>query len=113
MELSPSRDPAKYRTKRYMPNNSLVVQGSSDQLTKRRNLSELANRSSPKDCDGESETVPLVKPKSVGSADKSESHIKFVLANDLTKGSVAVEDENVDVGAKESDGIYRVVLHSH
>ena len=112
MELSPSRDPAKYRTKRYMPNNSLVVQGSSDQLTKRRNLSELANRSSPKDCDGESETVPLVKPTSVGSTDKPKP-IKFVLANDLTKGSVAVEGENVAVGAKDSDGIYRVVLHSH
>ena len=104
----------------YVPNNFLWVQHSSAQLTKRarkvttapqaagtpsvvkRNLSELANRSSPKDCDRESETQALVK-----------SDINFVLANDLTTGSVAVEGQSVDVGAKESDGIYRVVLDSH
>ena len=119
MELPPDPNPENYRTKCYVPNNILWVQPSSAQLTKRakkgtttphaartphgvkRNLSELANRSSPKDYDGESETQALVK-----------SDIKFVLANDLTTGSVAVEDQDVVVGAKESDGIYRVVLDS-
>ena len=120
MDLPPNPDPKKYRTEYYVPDNFLWVQYSSAQLTKRarkattaphaagtprpvkRNLSELADRSSPKDCDGESETQALVKPE-----------IKFVLANDLTTGSVAVEDQDVVVGAKESDGIYRVVLDSH
>ena len=124
MKLAPDPDPAKYRTKRYMPNNFLWVQRSSSPLTNRtsktttdpqaagtshvvkrklskRNLSELAIRSSPKDCDGDSETQKLV-----------QSNIKFVLANDLTKGSVAVKGKNVDVGAKKSDRIYRVVLGS-
>ena len=120
MDLSPDPDPQKYRTKRYMPNNFLLVQDSSAQLTNeaskattaphaagtphvvKRNLSQLANRSSLKDYDRESETQRLVKPD-----------IRFVLDNDLTKGSVAVEGESVVVGAKKSDGIYRVVLDSH
>ena len=120
MDLLPDPNPKKYRTKCYMPNNFLWVQDSSAQLIKgaskattaphaagtphvvKRNLSELANRSSPKDCDRESETQALVKPD-----------IRFVLANDLTKGSVAVEGESVVVGAEEWDGIYRVVLDSH
>ena len=120
IDLPPDPDPEKYRTKGYVPSNFLWVQDSSVQPKKgvskataaphaadtphvvKRNLSELAKRSSPKDCDRESETQALVKPD-----------IRFVLDNDLTKGSVAVEGESVVVGAKKSDGIYRVVLDSH
>ena len=120
MALQPDPDPEKYRTNCYVPTNFLWVQDSSVQLKNgaskattaphaadtphvvKRNLSELANRSSPKDCDCENETQPLVK-----------SDIRFVLDNGLTKGSVTVEGESVVVGAKKSDGIYRVVLDSH
>lgn len=123
LKLPSDPDPEKYRTKCYVPNNSLLVQESSAQLTERarkattaahaadtshvvkRNLSQLANRSSPKDCDGESETQALVKVE-------SKPDFGFVLANDLTTGSVPVEGQKVVVGAKESDGIYRVVLNS-
>ena len=112
MDLPPDPDPKKYRTNYYMPNNFLWVQdthaaGTPDVV--KRNLSELANRSSPKDCDGESETQALVKAVKPVKPDA----IKFVLANDLTKGSVAVEGQSVVVGAKEWDGIYRVALDSH
>lgn len=103
MDLPPDPDPGKYRTKHYVPNNSLWVQDSDVE----RNLSELANWSSPNDCDRGSETQALVEPK---------PDIKFVLADDLTKGSVAIEGESVDVGAKKWDGIYRVrvrVIDSH
>ena len=120
MNLSPDPDPEKHRTKCYMPNNFLWVEDSSAQLTKgagkattaqdaagtphvvKMNLSELADRSSPKNCDHENETQGLVK-----------RDIKFVIANDLTNGSVAVEGHSVVVGAKQEDGIYRVVLDSH
>lgn len=113
MDLPPDPDPGKYRTKHYVPDNFLWVQDSSTQLTKgaahtpldvKRNLSELANRSSPKDCDRGSETQALVKPT---------PDIKFVLAADLTKRSVAIEGKSVAVGAEAWDRIYRVVLDSH
>ena len=99
MDLTPDPDPKKYRTKYYVPNNSLWVQDSSNgtPLLDERNLSELANRSSLKDCDRGSETQALVKPK-------PKPDLKFVLADDLTKGSVASEEE--------WDGIYRVVPDS-
>ena len=105
MKLPPDPDPKKFRTKHYVPDNFLWVQDSSTTPHHvKRNLSELAHRSSTKDCDRGSETQALVKPK------PDLPDLKFVLADDLTKGSVAIEGESVDVGAKERDGIYRVVL---
>ena len=104
MDLSPDSDPKKYRTEYYMPNNSLLVQDGSAQVDE-RTLSELSKWSSLKDCDHESETHGLVKRE-------KKRDINFVLANDLTNGSVAVEGQSVVVGAKDWDGIYRVVLDS-
>ena len=90
------------RTICYVPNNFLWVQKSGTPDVVEKNLSELTHRCSPKYCDRESETQPLVKPD-----------IEFVLANDLTTGSVSVEGQNVEIGVGESEGIYRVVLDSH
>lgn len=107
MDLPPDPDPAKYRTKHYVPDNSLWVQDSSTDGTPlhvERNLSELAHWSSPNSCDRGSETQVLVKPK---------PDLKFILADDLTKGSVAIEGESVVVGAEKWDGIYRVVKDFH
>lgn len=102
MDPPPDPDPEKYRTKHYVPDNSLWVAGTPPK--DERKLSELANRSAPKDCDRGSETQALVKPK---------PDLQFVLANDLTTGSVAIEGKSVVVGAQEQDGIYRVVPDSH
>ena len=104
MDLPPDPDPGKYRTKHYVPDNSLWVQGRSTDDTPlhvKTKLSKLASWSSPNSCNRGSETQVLVKPK---------PDLKFVLADDLTKGSVAIEGESVDVGAKQWDGIYRVEM---
>lgn len=101
----------------YIPSNSLWVQDPNNQLEnaagkatttpitagsgqgKERNLRELAKRSSSQDySDGESEVQALLKTEPVPD-------IKFVLASDLTNGSVAVKGKHVE----EWYGIYRVV----
>ena len=119
MDLSPDPNPEKYRTELYRPNNSLWVHDSSAQLTKgvskatsapseadnpnvvESNLRKLADQKSPKDQDYNCETEGLLKPD-----------IKFVFDKDLTKGSVAVEGENIVVGPTEWDGIYSVATDS-
>ncbi len=65
------------------------------------NLSKLADRYSSKDQDHGSEREGLLKPD-----------IKFVLKKKLTKGSVAVEGENIVVGPTKWDGIYSVATDS-
>ena len=97
MKLEPASDSKKSHTKCYVPNNSLWVRDSTPQEDP-PNLSEIAKRYSPKDSDPDSETQALVKPG-----------IRFVIDNDLTNGSVAVEGESVVVGADKSDRIYRVI----
>jgi hypothetical protein len=116
MRLLP--DPVKDRPKLYVPNNSLWVQVANHRLTSKamaardeagnsqvveRNLSELADQYIPKDgVNGQSETQRLVEPV-----------IHFLHADDLTKGSVAIEGETVVVGAEKWDRVYRVALDTN
>ena len=99
MGLPPDPDPEKYRTKWYTPNNSLLVQDSRaagiPQVVE-RTLSELADRSSTKDCDRESETQALVKRKT----------------NPNPKLLLAFEGKSVVVGDEDWDGVYHVMLDS-
>ena len=105
MDLPPDLDPKNYRTKYYLPNNSWVQDRSEP-----RNLSELAKRSSPKNCDGESERQALLKK---GEQDAKPATINFVLADDLTNTPVAIKGQSDAVEAKDWDSIYRVALKSH
>jgi hypothetical protein len=116
MRLSP--DPNNYRPEHYVPNNALWVQASGAHLTKptnggtaardasdhikvvERNLSELANQYRLEDgADRDNGAQQLVKPR-----------IHFEHAEELTRGSVAIEGETVVVGPEKWDRIYRVAL---
>ncbi|KAF7507318.1 hypothetical protein GJ744_010752 [Endocarpon pusillum] len=116
MRLSP--DPKNYRPKHYVPNNPLWVQASGAHLAQQtnrgtaardasdqievveRNLSELANQYRLEDgADSDHGAQRLVKPR-----------IHFEHAEELTRGSVAIEGRTVVVGAEKWDRIYRVAL---
>jgi hypothetical protein len=94
-------DAKNYRPYPYVPNNQLWVEDNeAPAKVAERNLSELAKQYSPKEVNGrDSETERLMKDA-----------MHFEYADDLTKGSVAVEGEAVVIGAEKWDRIYRVVL---